>query len=108
MCNAEFANLPLDDCRWLLLFASEAQGAREKHPTFSEGYVEGAAVVAEEAGELVREALKVKQEEGQYYRMHQEAIRVGATALRFCIEGAPELPFPAEPRTIRKTTSHVR
>ena len=98
MCNAMFAKLPLEDKRWLILFADEVKCAREKPPTMGKDIVHAAAIVCEEAGELVRAALQVEYENGRYYDMHAEAIQVGAMALRFCIEGAPELPFPTPPK----------
>lgn len=97
MCQEIFEGLPLNDQRWLILFAQELQSARQKHPTMGKDVVHAAAVVAEEAGELVRAALQVVYEKGKYYRMHSEAIQVGAMALRFCTEGAPELPYPPRP-----------
>lgn len=105
MCNAEFATLPINDRRWLLLFAREAKEARKKHPSFGKDIVLSAAIVCEEAGELVRAALQVKYEKGRYYDMHKEAIQVGATALRFVVEGAPELPWPPRPSKTKTKTA---
>lgn len=96
MANRTFANHILTvelDTENYKAYMLRAKRSREKHPTMGKDYVHAAAVVCEEAGELVRAALQTMYEDGKYYLMHREAVQVGATALRFCTEGAPELPW---------------
>lgn len=93
MCEHAFSEAPLELQRWVIAMILEYNSAIEKHPfwpTEKGGtHVDGAAVVAEETGELVRAALNYTYEGARYYEMHTEAIQVGATALRFLLN-APE------------------
>jgi hypothetical protein len=56
-----------------------------KHSRWPEDYVHSAAVVAEEAGELVQAALQHRYEKGPVSNMYTEAIQTGAMALRFMV-----------------------
>lgn len=94
-CSVAFNAAPLEQRRWIVLILDELERARKKHPIMGADIVHAAAIVGEEAGELQRAALQVAYEGGRYYDMHKEAVQVGAMALRFLLEGAPELPYPA-------------
>lgn len=68
----------------------ELRRAKKKHPSWPVHIVARAAVVAEEAGELVRAALNFKYEaKGRFEQkewakeMEKEAIHTAATAIRF-------------------------
>jgi hypothetical protein len=102
MCDAALQGAPLEVKRWLVLIVDEHKRAKEKFPKFPRDVIHAAAIVQEEAGELVRETLQVTYESGRYYDMHKEAIQTGAMVLRFLIEGAPELELE-----VGKTPSHV-
>lgn len=74
----------------------EVQMAEEKHPEWPKDHIHGAAIVAEESGELVQAALQHTYEKGQYYKMHKEAIQTAATCLRF-LKNTPELVYEEDP-----------
>lgn len=68
----------------------EVKRAKQKHPNFPDHIVARAAIVAEEAGELVRAALNWKYEKGegihaarQKEELVKEAIQTAATCVRF-------------------------
>jgi hypothetical protein len=68
----------------------ELKAAKKKHPRWPVHVVAQAAIVAEEAGELVREALNLKyesavpdQEEDRIKNLEREAIHTAASAIRF-------------------------
>lgn len=69
----------------------EMRKAKKKHPSWPDHIVAQSAVVAEEAGELVRAALQHKYErpsdslgqQKQREEMRTEAIQVIVTAIRF-------------------------
>lgn len=91
-CQELFAELPLSKKQWIIAIATELGSAEIKHPVWPEDQIHGAAIVGEEAGELLQAALKFRYEKGRYYQMHREAVQVGATALRF-LTNTPELQF---------------
>jgi len=57
--------------------------ARKKFPSWPTDPVHAAAIVAEESGELTRAALQFTYEKGPGIDMFDEAIQVGAMAVRF-------------------------
>ncbi|NNV54558.1 hypothetical protein [Limnovirga soli] len=91
MCDALFYQLPISLKRNIISMLQEYQSACDKHPEWPANFIEGAAIVCEESGELIRAALQEKYEKGRYYDMHKEAIQTGAMALRF-LQNAPALP----------------
>ena len=69
----------------LLCFVGELENAEKKHPNWPVDPVHAAAIVNEEAGELIRAALNYNYENKPYFEMTDEAIQVGAMALRFLL-----------------------
>lgn len=65
--------------------ATEIRSAIEKHPRWPVDIVHGAAIVAEECGELQRAALRLVYEGGSRSDVKGEAIQTAATALRFLV-----------------------
>lgn len=73
------------------LIEKEMARAKKKHPVWPQHIVSRAAIVSEEAGELVREALLIKYEtpdspadqEAQLERLKLEAVQTAVTAIRF-------------------------
>jgi len=63
----------------------EIENASRKWPGWPLDPVHAAAIVAEEAGELVRAALKATYEGGSVADMHLEAVQTAATAIRFLV-----------------------
>jgi hypothetical protein len=69
----------------------ELKAAKKKHPQWPDHIVARAAIVGEEAGELMRAALIFKYEraeapegqENQLKEMEKEAIQTAATCIRF-------------------------
>jgi hypothetical protein len=59
--------------------------AEAKHPQFPTDPIHAAAIVVEEAGELQQAALQYVYEKGRGEDLIEEAIHVGAMALRFLI-----------------------
>lgn len=86
MCLDQFTALPIEEQRWIITITQELQSAREKHPNWPKDLIHRAAIVGEEAGELLQAALQYKYEKGQYYKQHVEAMHTAATCLRFLVE----------------------
>lgn len=86
MCMHIFANAGIERQRALVSILTELNSAIEKHPQWPKDNIHSAAIVCEEAGELIRAALQVQYENGKFHHMHDEAIQTGAMALRFLIE----------------------
>ena len=61
---------------------NEILAAEEKHPHWPKDVIHQAAIVAEEAGELVQAALQYHYEGGSPDRVRKEAIQTGAMAHR--------------------------
>jgi NTP pyrophosphatase (non-canonical NTP hydrolase) len=62
---------------------AELARAEEKWPEWPEDPVHAAAVVVEEAGELMRASLRYTYEDKHMVEMVDEAVQVGAMAVRF-------------------------
>lgn len=61
----------------------ELKRAQAKFPLWPDDPVHAAAVVNEESGELIRAALQFNWEGGESASMLEEAVQVGAMAIRF-------------------------
>lgn len=83
----QFERFPHDVQEKLIEIANEFDRARQKHPKWcgADDVIHGAAVVAEESGELVRAALMAHYEGGSLVEMQKEAVQTGAMALRFLL-----------------------
>lgn len=84
--NRWFLDLPIEEKRWIHCIIMELELAQQKHPNWPDDHIHAAAIINEEAGELIRAAIQYKYEKGRFYDMHKEAIQTGAMALRFLIE----------------------
>ncbi len=77
---------------------AELKRAKKKHPSWPDHIVARAAIVGEESGELIREAVNYKYElpndpeerKASIDRMRKEAIQTAATSIRF-IESLKDL-----------------
>ncbi len=67
----------------LKMFSAELERAERKFPNFPTDPIHAAAIVVEEAGELQKAALQLTYEAGISEDMLDEAVQVGAMALRF-------------------------
>jgi NTP pyrophosphatase (non-canonical NTP hydrolase) len=67
----------------------ELARAKAKFPWWPVDPIHAAAIVNEEAGELIQAALQFTYEEGTHSAMFDEAVQVAAMAIRF-IENTPE------------------
>ncbi len=67
----------------------EMARAEKKFPEWPIFMVDGAAIVAEEAGELLRAALQVRYEHGSLENVKIEAIQTATMAIRF-LKNLPE------------------
>jgi NTP pyrophosphatase (non-canonical NTP hydrolase) len=67
------------------LLDDELDNAESKFPKFPIDPVHAAAILQEEAGELIQAALQFTYEGGSYDAVRKEAIQVGAMALRFLV-----------------------
>lgn len=61
----------------------EYKRAKSKHPVWPEDIIHASAVLSEESGELVKATLQYVYEEGKLNEADNEAVQVGAMALRF-------------------------
>jgi hypothetical protein len=93
ICNEIFEGIDIDTKRWIICILTELDAAKKKHPDWPSDSIHGAAIVAEESGELVRASLNYRYEKGRFFDMHKEAIQTGATAIRF-LQGLPEKQLP--------------
>ena len=87
---------PLPVKQRLMMIARECDTACIKHPNWPDDKIHGAAVVAEESGELVRAALQYHYENGTENAMILEAIHTGAMALRFLMHMELVLQVPTQ------------
>lgn len=65
--------------------AAEVLRAEKKHPGWPSDAVHAAAIVGEEAGELLQAALQWHYEGGNLASMRKEAVQTAAMAVRFLI-----------------------
>jgi len=80
------------------LALAELKKAEEKHPNWPSDPIHAAAIVAEEAGELVQASLDTTYSGGSQDRMRAEASQVAAMGLRFLANlSTPDL---REPRVV--------
>jgi hypothetical protein len=97
----------------------ELKRAERKFPTFPIDPIHAAAIVVEEAGELQQAALKLTYEKGLWNDMYEEAIQVGAMALRFILNIQQMKDRPSEqvervsgiaqqPRYVRPKRAHSK
>ena len=74
------------------LVLNEMAGAKEQHPDWPDDQVHAAAIVAEEAGELVRASLNARYHGQRQQHCTDEAMQTAATALRFMANAPIEGP----------------
>jgi len=74
------------DGRALSAILGEVNRARSKFPGWPEDVVHGAAILGEESGELMHAALNLFYGRGDAKRVREEAIQVGAMAVRLLVE----------------------
>lgn len=60
----------------------EMNQAAAKHPVWPDSPVERAAIVAEEAGEVIREANHIREGHGNVYALQYELIQLAGTCFR--------------------------
>lgn len=80
-----FAELRPAVKRALISLSLEMDRALVKHPVWPIDHIHQAAIVVEEAGELLQAALQHKFEDKPFQAMQIEAIHTGAMAIRFLI-----------------------
>lgn len=71
----------------LRLVSAELKRARKLHPIWPTDTIHAAAIVGEEAGELVRAALNHRYASGTLDACDVEAIQTAATCIRFLTRG---------------------
>jgi hypothetical protein len=98
MCEEQFARLTIEEQRWIICVVEELQAARTKHPAWPKDVIHGIAILNEESGEAMKEALQFTYENGRFFQMHREVIQTGAMALRFLIETGDD------PKKVKKFT----
>ena len=82
-----FSELSTNDLQILKKVTEELLRARELHPSWPEDSIHQAAIVQEEAGELIRAALQHEFDDAPKQPMKTEAIQTAAMALRFLLKG---------------------
>lgn len=82
-----FSGLSIDDLQALKKITEELLRARKMHPSWPEDSIHQAAIVQEEAGELIRAALQHEFDDADKQLMETEAIQAAAMALRFLLKG---------------------
>jgi len=66
----------------VILVLTELEKAEKKHPKWPKDYVKRAAIVLEEAGELIREANLLDEGKGSLENIKTECVQTAATSLR--------------------------
>lgn len=84
--NAILASRPEFEKQHLVAIITELDNARDKHPDWPSDAVHKAAIVGEEAGELIRAAINYFYEDGSPEEMYKEATQTAATAVRLLID----------------------
>jgi hypothetical protein len=84
-CNRIFNELPLTAQQWLMHIVFELNSAIEAHPSWPSDMIHKAAIVQEEAGELIKAAVQFQYEDGSISEIVKEARQTGAMALRFLL-----------------------
>jgi hypothetical protein len=74
----------------LIEILSEVQRAETKYPNWPECNVKRAAIVLEEAGELIREANQLDEGTGSFSNLRTEAIQTAAMCIRLLKHLIPE------------------
>lgn len=82
-----FSELSNNDLQTLKKVTQELLRARKLHPFWPEDSIHQAAIVQEEAGELIRAALQHELDGAAKEPMETEAIQTAAMALRFLLKG---------------------
>lgn len=82
-----FSELSNSDLQALKKVSEELVRARDLHPSWPEDSIHQAAIVQEEAGELIRAALQHEFDDAPKKPMETEAIQTAAMALRFLLKG---------------------
>jgi len=86
----EISNSTEEFIKTLIAIAVEYNRAKSKHPNWPTDTVYAAAIVGEEAGELIRAAVQANMEMGKVSEMNVEAIQTAAMCVRFVTkEGIP-------------------
>lgn len=67
------------------LIVAELKSAEAKHPGWPTDPIHGAAIVAEESGELVQAAIDYVYTNGEEGRMVAEAVQTAAMGIRFLL-----------------------
>ena len=93
-------------CDVLESFSFEMKRAERKFPGWPTDPIHAAAVLQEEAGELVQAALQFTYEGGSLESMRNEAVQVGAMALRFLLNVGSVESRPSKQVERRKTTAN--
>lgn len=81
-----FSGLSNVDLQALKKVTEELLRARKLHPSWPEDSIHQAAIVQEEAGELIRAALQHELDGASKQPMETEAIQTAAMALRFLLK----------------------
>jgi len=79
--------MPTTETQAVELILAELARARKKHPKWPPDKIHQAAIVAEEAGELVQAALDARYSGGSQSDIDKEASHVGATVIRLLCRG---------------------
>jgi hypothetical protein len=74
----------------------EMEQAEIKFPSWPEDLIHGAAIVVEEAGELIKACLQNRYEKGSLAEVEKEAIQTATMAIRF-LENLPMIMVPHDP-----------
>ena len=80
-----FAELRPAVKRALISLSCELDRALVKYPVWPIDHIHQAAIVVEEAGELIQAALQHKFEDKPFQAIQKEAIHTGAMAVRFLV-----------------------
>lgn len=85
-CDAFFGQQSLERKQAVTMLLTELDKAERKFPTWPDDLVHRAAIVSEEAGELVRASLQNQYEGDRLQELKKEATQTGAMSLMFLIK----------------------